>query len=196
MKKEMFEIIFKDISVPMLCVCFIMGAIGLTIKYLRDSANRDIHNPRTPNKFSWKFLISDNARKILLNLLVLTVGVYFFSNIFGSTITLIGAFLFGLTGIDTLLNKWLPSQKTKEDMDLEYVFTVESLSDRITDYDTDSGLDYSLSDFADQYGYTLVGKELRTDRDLLSGENTIMGLINVENVSYIRRPIRRPKEQS
>lgn len=88
---------------------FLFAVIGLALSLLIQANNRDIKAPSTPVQFSYKFLIADNWRRILLSFLLIVVTIRFFKEITGKDLSMflslgIG---FGLDKIAELLKNQL-----------------------------------------------------------------------------------------
>lgn len=76
--------------------------LGMVISLLLHSSNRDQSSTATPYKFSMLFLLLDNWKRILLNLLALFAAVRFYPDLFGNPINPFLSFGIGL-GFDKLL---------------------------------------------------------------------------------------------
>lgn len=196
MIEEIKNILFSDITPAMFLVCSFVGIMALAIKYLHAAANRDITNPKTPDFFSFKFMIKDNGAKILLNLLILEMGILVLSKFLPDIITAAGAFFFGLKGIDSFKKNYLPSQKNDKMEEYIWEYTVENEDDRVITYNEEPQTELTLEEFATNFGYELSGKSLVTEVEPPNGEDTVLELITGVNVTYIRRPIRKPKPNS
>lgn len=81
---------------------FLFAIIGMVISLLLNGANRDPDTPSTPYKFSLSFLLLDNWKRIVLNLLVLFAAVRFYPDIFNEPINPFLAFGIGL-GFDKVV---------------------------------------------------------------------------------------------
>jgi hypothetical protein len=81
---------------------YFFAMVGATISLLLHGANRDVKEPSTPNCFSFSFLLKDNWKRILLNLLVIFVTIRFFKEITGYKLSLFFCLAIGI-GYDKLL---------------------------------------------------------------------------------------------
>lgn len=62
----------------MLFFCF----VGVTISLLFNASNRNANSPETPYHFDIWFLIKDNWKRVVLNLLLIYVTIRFYPDVF------------------------------------------------------------------------------------------------------------------
>lgn len=81
---------------------FAFALIGMSISLLLNGANREVTGPTTPYKFNLGFLLLDNYKRIILNLLILFSAVRFYPDIFHEAINPFLAFGIGI-GFDKIV---------------------------------------------------------------------------------------------
>jgi hypothetical protein len=88
---------------------FIFALIGIFISLLIGTTNRNPLSERTPPRFSFVFLLSDNAiriyKSIALTVLILFVSIRFSKEFIGKEFTMFYALCLGL-GLDTVIARW------------------------------------------------------------------------------------------
>jgi hypothetical protein len=122
MKKEIIEHLLGPVNPAHFIASLIFAGIGIGISLLWSAALRDQSKPDTPDKFSWKYLFSNNKRRVLLSsvlsILLVIVSLRFTPEIFNVNPTMFSALGIGL-GFDRLgwylkekgiLDKKLPGQ--------------------------------------------------------------------------------------
>lgn len=75
---------------------FFYALAGMSVMLLYTAANRNPGTPTTPYKFNLGFLLLDNWKRIVLNLLLIFITVRFYPDIFGKPITPFLALIAGL----------------------------------------------------------------------------------------------------
>ena len=85
--KEFFHLFIGNIGGTMFSALFVFAMIGVAINLLLHANTRDQNSPNTPVKFSFKFLLADNWKRILLALLLIYVSIRFTSLIFAIDVT-------------------------------------------------------------------------------------------------------------
>lgn len=89
---------------------FVWALVGIAISLLLGVAKRDPTSTTSPVSFSWKHMLLDNARRIVLTLLLVIACVRFTPELFGKPLSAFAGFCIGL-GFDqlaALLKKKLP----------------------------------------------------------------------------------------
>lgn len=76
---------------------FFFVLVGITISLLVDSMGRDTKSTKTPSKFSWKFLLLDNLKRIFLVVLVIFVSIRFYTELYEGTVNEWAGLLLGLS---------------------------------------------------------------------------------------------------
>lgn len=116
MKKDIISQLLGSGDLGFYIAALIFSMVGVVISLLISSSKRDQTNPSTPNDFSWGYLILDNAKRILLALLLILVTLRFSTELIGANLTMWGALLIGL-GWDRLAaylkEKGMFEQKSK-----------------------------------------------------------------------------------
>ena len=76
---------------------FFIVLVGIAISLLVDSMGRDTKSAKTPSKFSWKFLLLDNLKRIFLVVLVIFVSIRFYTELYDGTVNEWAGLLLGLS---------------------------------------------------------------------------------------------------
>lgn len=71
------QIIIGAASAPQFAAGLFFAYITAFAMLLIRTTKRDINSPRTPFHFSWHFLLSDNLRRIVGNIILIFIGVRF-----------------------------------------------------------------------------------------------------------------------
>lgn len=77
--------------------CFFF-LIGFIIYQMQEVNQRNVKSKRTPKKFSWKFLIKDNAKRFVLSALLIYIQFRFYYELTGQELTEFTALLVGYMG--------------------------------------------------------------------------------------------------
>jgi hypothetical protein len=93
----MLEHIFGTTDISKFIACVIFSLVGVTISLLVHSTSRDKNSINTPVKFSFSFLIRDNWRRIVLNLLLVLVTIRFCKEVTGMELNMFVSLMIGLT---------------------------------------------------------------------------------------------------
>lgn len=110
MRKELARLLLNNIDLVLLLACYIWGMAGIILKMLIEAAKRKPEDPRTPERFSVRFFLRDNALRLFINMIALFAGIIFASEMFGQAATVAGAFFLGL-GVDALVKSGLYGKK-------------------------------------------------------------------------------------
>jgi hypothetical protein len=106
---ETFNLFMEDLTIPMLLAGSLMAFGGNLFRVVLGATDRDPASTRTPYKFSWRFLFSDNARRFYNSTAASILAVFFslrFSNqLFGTAFSMVFCFLLGF-GLDKLIQNW------------------------------------------------------------------------------------------
>lgn len=84
--KDFIHFLTGNIQIAMFWALFFFAALGVTINLLLHASARDQQSPDTPVKFSLRFLLYDNWKRILLSVLLIYVTIRFASTIFVLTL--------------------------------------------------------------------------------------------------------------
>ncbi|MBP7398195.1 MAG: hypothetical protein KA954_01320 [Chitinophagales bacterium] len=79
----------------------LFAMVGVSISLGRYTNTRDKHSERTPLKFNFWFMLTDNAGRIWINLLSVLIFLRFSPELIGTKLTMLSAFFVGLS-IDKL----------------------------------------------------------------------------------------------
>lgn len=75
--KEFVRIILGDASGPEFAAAMFFALLTAFAMLLYRTTKRDVASPRTPFEFSWSFLVSDNAMRILYTIIMIFLCVRF-----------------------------------------------------------------------------------------------------------------------
>jgi hypothetical protein len=75
--KEMFDLILGEKSLGYYGACLFFSSIAMLIMLRVGAAKRNPASPRTPDQFSWTFLIVDNIWKAATTYMLLFLGYRF-----------------------------------------------------------------------------------------------------------------------
>lgn len=67
--------------------CTFFALIGIFIVLLMGTKLRDTSSPESPEKFSWKYLFSDNAKRIYASVLCVLIVLRFMPEVLGVTLS-------------------------------------------------------------------------------------------------------------
>lgn len=98
----MKEHLLGGIDPGFFAACFIAALVGMTITLLGGTLLRDPNSDSSPKFFSWKYLWSDNLKRILFAILLILSSLRFLPELFNTELTMWGAFSAGI-GWDGLL---------------------------------------------------------------------------------------------
>lgn len=118
---ENYSYIFGVVPFGMFIAMVIFAVIGIAMALLIDSTKRDQASPKTPVKFSFRFLIKDNWKTIVLTAIAVLITLRFAPLLFQDQFTPDGLdnpmgkekWLFGSTIIGLLYNTLLQIWKDK-----------------------------------------------------------------------------------
>lgn len=88
-------------SVTAFLAAAFFALVGVVIGLLLNTTKRDAKSPGSPVDFSWNYLLWDNAKRILLNVLLIYVAIRFCPDLFGIQITEFWGMAIGL-GLDKI----------------------------------------------------------------------------------------------
>lgn len=77
MFKEFFQIIIGSATFPQFAASFFFAVITAFAMLLYRTTKRDINSTRTPFRFSYSFLLSDNFLRILYTLILIFLSIRF-----------------------------------------------------------------------------------------------------------------------
>ena len=90
-----------NMPVAAFLAAFFFALIGVTISLLLQANKRDPGASSTPYHFSYRFLLQDNWKRIVLSLLLIFVTIRFYSELTGKELSMYFALGIGL-GLDKL----------------------------------------------------------------------------------------------
>lgn len=115
---ENYSRLLGYVDLDMFLVMLLFAAFGIAISLLIDSQKRNQTSKNTPQKFSWRFLLKDNWKTIVLTVLIVALTLRFATSFFPAQFTgddlatpegnekwLFGSLVVGL-GFNQLLQIW------------------------------------------------------------------------------------------
>lgn len=96
-KTTLIERILGTTDVSYMIAIFVFAMIGVAISLLIHSTNRNPDSFTSPRKFSLSYLIKDNWKRILLNILLILVTIRFSEEIIGVQLNEFVALLIGVS---------------------------------------------------------------------------------------------------
>lgn len=105
MKQEILKHLLGPGDPGYFIAAFIYAMVGMLISLLVSASKRDQSKLTTPEAFSWRYLLWDNAKKIILTLILVIVTLRFSREFMGADLTMYLALLVGL-GWDMLGEMW------------------------------------------------------------------------------------------
>lgn len=95
------QYLLGGIDPALFAACFIAACVGVLFILLVGTRLRDPKSNNSPEKWSWKYLWSDNALRIYANIIAVIVSLRFMTELFGWELTVWKGFIIG-TGWDML----------------------------------------------------------------------------------------------
>jgi len=74
---------------------FIAALVGILFVLLLGSTLRSVESKSSPKNFSWSYLLSDNAKRIYLNILAVIITLRFMPEIIGTELSVWKGFIVG-----------------------------------------------------------------------------------------------------
>lgn len=94
--EKFIDLLLGTNDIPTYLAALVFAVIGALIMQLIKSKTRDKHSPNTPYNFSWKFLVWDNLREVLLGLMFILLALRFSVEFAGVELTMYYALCVGL----------------------------------------------------------------------------------------------------
>lgn len=98
----MNKYILGGIDPGLFMASLLFALIGVLITLLVGSTMREPNSKTSPTKFSWTYLLYDNAKRIFLNLLLILVSLRFMTELTGWELSVWKGFIIGIS-YDSLL---------------------------------------------------------------------------------------------
>ena len=95
------ELLGKNNDPGVMAAAFVFAIIGHALVLLGGTMLRNPASPASPEKFSFSYLLWDNAKRIFYVLLLVVVGIRFLPDLTGMQVTGWGGFLVG-SGLDVI----------------------------------------------------------------------------------------------
>jgi len=128
---RLIELIFGTTDLPQVVVGFVFSILGALLSLLLNGNTRDIASPRTPIKFSYKFLFSDNLRRLVITSVLIIVFIRFTKELLGVNLTTYWAFFIGFCSdklseyLKTVKRKFFENDKVYNEMPKENIVSSE-----------------------------------------------------------------------
>lgn len=118
---EKYSYLLGFVEVPLFLTMLLFAIIGIALSLLMDSQKRDQNSPNTPVKFSFKFLLKDNWKTIVMSAIAVLITLRFAPLLFPDQFKVdatgdpkaVEWFLFGSFGIGLLYNQLVQFLKKK-----------------------------------------------------------------------------------
>lgn len=107
--KDFFHYLLGETSPALFAACIFFAAFGVFIVLMAGTRLRDPSSIGSPEKFSWKYLWSDNFKRIIASMMCVLATLRFMPEMFNMTLTPFTAWCVGLAWDSVLL---LVKQKT------------------------------------------------------------------------------------
>lgn len=116
MKQEILTYVLGDMKLSEMIACCAFGFVGILVHTIYKVLKRDPLTPYSPIHFSFKYLISDNFKRILLSILLILIGIplliFFSENFLGLTPNLWVSIGIGF-GFDSLIKRFIETDVTE-----------------------------------------------------------------------------------
>ena len=76
--------------------CVFFAAMGILLVLLMGTTTRNVDSTTSPKQFSWKYLWSDNTKRILASVIATLATLRFMTELTGMPLTEFGAFCIGM----------------------------------------------------------------------------------------------------
>lgn len=87
-KKEFLNYLLGEGSIAQLAAAIIFAVVGAFLCILLSTTKRDPLSNGSPVAFSWKYLWSDNQKKIYATIILIPLSLRFSRELFGSELTM------------------------------------------------------------------------------------------------------------
>lgn len=106
-----WELLLGTTDYTAYAVSFVLALIGAFFSLRFQVAKRNKNSPETPQRFSVKFMLADNAMRLLTTVLLIFIGLKFSQELLGAEVTQWGAIVIGLS-LDKV-SEFLKNQSSK-----------------------------------------------------------------------------------
>jgi hypothetical protein len=110
MKTSIKSELLGSLDPSLFVAAFIAALVGVLFTLLVGSTLRSVKSVNSPEDFSWSYLLSDNAKRIYANILVIIVTLRFMPEVLGVELSVWKGFIVGVS-YDALA--LIVKQKTK-----------------------------------------------------------------------------------
>lgn len=100
-KAQFYSIVTGEITTDVFLGFIFFAIIGISLSLLWQTSRRDQNSPNTPEKFSFWFMLQDNAKRLTATILTVYIALRFTPEIFNVTLTNFWALTIGL-GVDKI----------------------------------------------------------------------------------------------
>lgn len=81
MKKSFIENLIGPSDPGIMAAAFVFALLGILLTLLMGSTSRDPNSKGSPFSFSWRYLLSDNSKRIMASLLAVIITIRFMPEI-------------------------------------------------------------------------------------------------------------------
>lgn len=124
--QEFKHLILGDLSVAYYLAAFVFSLLVILLSMWVGSAKRDVASSSTPRKYSWRFLVWDNLKRIFVGMIAMFFIYRFTSSLIGRGLSMevaVGVGFFVTFGLDQLIG-WLKQKFSILQMDREKIMDV------------------------------------------------------------------------
>lgn len=97
MKQEILNELLGSVAFVPFLIALFYAFVGAAVSLLIASNARDVHSEGSPTQFSYRYLIRDNWKKIVLSVLLIFISIRFSQELLGQQVTMYLAFVIGLS---------------------------------------------------------------------------------------------------
>lgn len=97
MKTSIKSELLGSIDPSLYVAAFVAALVGVLFTLLVGSTLRSVKSANSPQDFSWSYLLSDNAKRIYANILVIIVTLRFMPEVLGVELSVWKGFIVGVS---------------------------------------------------------------------------------------------------
>lgn len=128
--KEFKQLILGDLSGWYYLAAFVFSFLAIIVSMWAGSSKRDVDSGSTPTKYSWRFLLWDNLKRISVGMIAIFLVFRFTSTLINRELSMevaVGVGFFISLGLDQLIG-WLKQKFSILQMDRSKI--MEALKDK------------------------------------------------------------------
>jgi hypothetical protein len=95
LSSQFFKYILGNTEPALFAACIVFAGLGILLVLLLGTNLRDKTSVESPQKFSWNYLMSDNARRIYSSALATIITLRFMPELTGWSLSMFNAFVIG-----------------------------------------------------------------------------------------------------